>query len=377
MKIGILAYVLRPDYKGGVKTYLCNIIKELEKIDKENEYFLYVPCDVELPFSNNLRWHIRICKGLINRSGTLWQLFNAIKYLLRDKIDIFWATENLLPTSSFRKLGIKTVLTVHDVISYVYPEKLDSVNFIFFKLFGKKTIKNADWIMVDSVATKDKLKALYGNFIKEVEVIYAGVDAKVFRTFDKNECREYCNRRFNISKKYILSVSVLKPSKNIEGLLKAFRIFKDKYKHDLQLVIVGSPLCGYSNILKIFRSLHFEDNDVKFLGFVDREDLVKLYNGATIFITLPIDEGFGLPVLEAITCGIPVICSDIPALREVAESIATFVDYNNYGIIADHIEKIYIKKDIIDYSKIDKIAQRFSWSKAAERIREVFDRINN
>ena len=372
MKIGILAYVLTRKYSDGIKTYLYNIIKELEKIDNDNEYFIYTPYKIELPFNHNPRWHVRICEGFINKSGTLWQFFNAKKYLLRDKVEVFWATENLLP-NSFREFSIRTILTIHDVMPYVYPERLDFVNFIFFKLFGKRTIRNADLIVTVSNATKDKLKALNGNNIKKIEVIYNGVDIAVFKIYDKNECREYCSRKFNISKDYIFTVSVLKPTKNLEGLLKAFRIFKNKYGRNLQLVIVGGCTSRYPLILKTFRRLHFRDNEVRFLGSVDIEDLVKLYNSAVLFITLPIDEGFGLPVLEAITCGIPVICSDIPALREISGDIATFVDYNDYKKIAYNIEEVCTyKKDVVDYSISNKIAQRFSWNRTAEKIKGIF-----
>lgn len=368
MRIGILSYVLRKKYCGGIKTYLYNIIKELEKIDNENEYFLYVPSkDIELPFKSNPRWHVRICRGFINQSGTLWQFFNAKNYLLKDKIDIFWATENIL-SCNLNNTNIKRVLNIHDLMWLEYFTTFNLLNLFFYWLFGKKSYSNADCILTGTIASKKKIESFFG-YSKSIKPIYHGV-AELFKPLNKEESQYYCKSKFGLSPNYILCVSVLKPTKNIEGLLKAFKVFKNTYKTKLQLVIAGNKGWGRSKIEQAYQNLNFSNREVIFLGHVEQSSLIKLYCGAKFFALLSLDEGFGFPVLEAMACGIPVICSDIPTLRELAQDAAMYVSPEN---ILDttkamaELDNNDEKRTILKEKGLVR-AKEFSWLKAGLKI---------
>jgi glycosyltransferase involved in cell wall biosynthesis len=308
-----------------------------------------------------------VCKGLLNKSGTLWQFFNAKKQLLQDKIDVFWATENIF-SCNLSGTKIKKVLTMYDLMWLEYLHTFDFINFCVYGLFGKKSYNNADYILTVSNASRKKIESVFGQ-TKPIEVIHNGID-EAFKPLVKLECQEYCKTKFKISKDYMLCVSVLKPTKNIAGLLRAFKVFKDKYKTNLQLVIVGSKGWGYKHIERTYNELEFSKGEVVFLGYVEKDDLPKLYSGARIFILLSLDEGFGFPVLEAMACGTPVICSDIPALREVGEDAVEYVCPTDPQAVAQAIHKVNTN-GVEMQTRIEKglrQSSKFSWEKSASEI---------
>ena len=251
----------------------------------------------------------------------------------------------------------------------------DFINFCVYGLFGKSSYNNAGYILTVSNASRKKIENIFGQ-TKPIKVIHNGLD-EMFKPLDRRESQVYCKNKFTISENYILCVSVLKPTKNIVGLLKAFKVYKDKYKGDLQLVIVGSKGWGYKHVERAYNELEFSKGEVVFLGYVEKDDLPKLYSGARFFVLLSLDEGFGFPVLEAMACGTPVICSDIPALREVGEDAVKYVCPTDPQVVAQAIHKID-GNDADIQARIEKglkQASKFSWKKSNLEILDFMERL--
>lgn len=373
MNIGILAYPLSRKRKG-ISHYVClsNLIKELEKIDAKNNYFLYVPCFVGLPFKNNPHWSLRICKGLINRSSTLWQLFSARRYLAQDKIDILWTIENPLITNLPKT--IKTVLTIHDIrsISFINWQRLHYV--VLEKLFLRSSIVKADHIVTVSFTTRKKIKELLHEDIETKSTIIYNAASDIFKPHDKEESARQISKMFNVSAKYIFTVATKNPIKNLERMIYAFTELKNK-GIDEELLIVGDSSFSSNKISNILNKARVNKNCIRLLGFVSEEDLVRLYCGAELFIFTSLMEGFGLPVIEAMACGAPVICSDIHVLKEITDEAAIYVDPHDINDIADKIFGLLQdneKRRILANKGITQ-AKKFSWRKSAEKLLETFE----
>ena len=373
MRIGIDTYPLIGQY-AGIGIYLYNIIKYLEKIDKENEYFLYAPNAIK-SFEYNPKWRIRITKGFFNKSGTFWKQTRARKDLLKDKIDLFWAPNAILPANLPN--SIKTVLTVHDLTYVLYPKTLKWDNKIIFPLFFRKSLKKAGEIIAVSESTANEIRKFIPEINNKISIIYEGISGR-FKLIDKYEAKKYISKEFNISQKYILTVLTLEPRKNLNNLLKAFLILiRDNPRLDYQLLIAGGSGWRNSNIYKTYQELNLNSKQVKFLGYVHSDDLIELYSGAEIFVFSSLYEGFGLPPLEAMACGTPVVASDIPVFREILGDAALLVDPFAPEKIANAIYRV-LTDNALAKNLMQKGIERiklFSWETTAKETLGIFEKI--
>jgi len=376
MRIAIDAYSLAGQTTG-IGVYVYNIVKQLERIDEENEYFLYTPSDIQLPLSFNRRWHICITKGLFNKSGTFWKQTQAKKEILRNKIEIFWAPNAILPLGV--STSIKTVLTVNDLTCIYYPHTLNWDNRIIFPLFFKKSLKKADRIIAISETTAKGINKLVGGIDKKLDIVYYGRSREQFRPSDRMQARDYISLKFKTSSRYILAVVTIEPRKNLENLLKAYaELLKHNKGFDYQLLIVGGKGWKNSHIYRTYKELKFTEDKVKFVGYVpyDSQDMAKLYSGAAVFVFPSLYEGFGLPSLEAMACGTGVVASDIPVFREILSDAAFFVNPNDPESISTGIYKMLTDTDLSGNLMQKGFARvkLFSWGKAAQETLRVFSK---
>jgi len=374
MRIGIDAYPLARN-GSGTSNYLFNIIKHLEKIDFVNEYYLYSCPGIKVPFIDNAHWHLRIKKGLINKSSTLWMQIFTAHDLKKDKIDIFWAPEQIAPINLPKH--IKLVLTVHDLTWFYYPQTVKWYSLIFQRLFFKRSIDRADIVLVESKTTTDDLKKDFNDVnFEKIKVIYLG-RSEDFKALDHQKAFINICKKFNIFKKYILCVGTVEPRKNIETLIKAYSLLGDNIKKEYQVLIVGKIGWGNSRLFKLYKQSRLDENHVKFLGYVLKEDLINLYCGASLFVFPSLYEGFGLPLLEAMTCGVPIVCSDIEVFREIADKGALFVNSREAKLLSLAIHKTLNDQEI-RHELVEKGLSRskvFSWHKVAQDFLDIFNTI--
>lgn len=368
MKIAINVNELTLKENTGVKIYSREIIKAISLIDKENEYILYTSLPIEAPYS----YSAKNFKLKISKSGFFpWTYTTLPDKIKKDKPDILFMP---IQTSPFFKKpeNIKIVVTVHDLAFLVFPNHFSSKNKFLLKLHTKRAVEMADRLIVPSISTKKDIIKFYKVEEKKIDVIYHGITS-----FFDNSARfnEKEKERTKKDKPYILFVGTIQPRKNLIRLIEAFEIVKSANKNlpNLKLVICGSKGWKANNIYEKAKTSEVSKNIV-FLGNVDHDELRELYQNALIFALPSLYEGFGLPVLEAMSYGVPCVVGDNSALSEIADDHALLVNAYNSVDIAEKIN-LFLKNDFLrnDFSQRSvKNAKNFTWSESAKKTLEAF-----
>ncbi|HJO55619.1 MAG TPA: glycosyltransferase family 1 protein [Candidatus Scalindua sp.] len=262
----------------------------------------------------------------------------------------------------------RVIITVHDIAYIRFPDLLNKSRRIYKKFILRESIKRASIIVADSYSTKRDIVEFFGINERQIKVIHLGVESR-FRPISNVKKYRLKNK---LPSKMILNVGTLEPRKNIITLISAFKKLREKGFETYKLVIAGERGWLYEQIFK-----EVERNDLKneiiFMGVVRDEDLPTLYNCAEVFVYPSLYEGFGLPPLEAMACGIPVITSNASSLPEVVGNAGIMVDSRDdnslceamYNVLKDEELRCHmIKKGLIR-------AKLFSWEKVAKEILEI------
>lgn len=295
--------------------------------------------------------------------------------------DLFW------PTLTVNK-KIPSVITIHDVIPLRFPAHFP----VGFKgklnLFRQKmALKKINHILTDSQASKKDIIKFLKVPKNKISVIYLAAD-KQFRPIKKTSILSSIEVKYKLPKQFILYVGDVNYNKNVEGLIKAFTKLKTKNKKlktqikNLKIVLIGKAfldknLTESQKINKLIEKLNFKSQIVK-LGFISKEDLVAIYNLATVYCQPSFWEGFGLPVLEAMACGTPVVVSQTSSLPEVVGEVGILVDPQSTESIARGIQEV-LRYHSPDYNTISqncfKRAKQFSWQKTCQETINVYQKV--
>jgi glycosyltransferase involved in cell wall biosynthesis len=266
--------------------------------------------------------------------------------------------------------GIKTALFVHDLIPVVHPEHSSA-------WFVKKYTQwirdiQADVIFVNSEATKKDLLASRPDIRAERIILPSLAADKKFHKVTDAEVLRKVRQKYGIGDaKYFLGVSELSTRKNLVHLMNSFVDFLDKTKaQDIKLVLVGPMRKGYTDITQTIKGLDKYKDKIVLTGFVDDDDMAAVYSGALCFVYPSLYEGFGLPILEAMQCGVPVISADNSSLPEVGADAALYISGKQTEQTAQALEKIYSDETFRSLlsQKGLKRASMFSWQKTVDTI---------
>lgn len=367
MRIGINAVTL--EKQGGIGTYIINLIKHLEKIDRINEYILYsnpITADRYTPKEEN--FFVKSVNELYRIPGFLYLVYFSIE-LKRRKIELFHGPCFLLPPVKV----CKYIVTIHDLTFKVYPQMMKGLDSLYYNLFVPLSAKNADVIIADSFNTKKDIIKYLGIDEKKIEVVYPGVDER-FSPIQNISQLDNFQRRYNLPANFILTVSTLEPRKNIIRLVNAYHKLKTSLDH--KLVIAGAKGWKYSSVFERVKELNLQ-NSVIFTNYIPDEELPLLYNLADMFVFPSLYEGFGLPVLEAMACGTPVITSNVASLPEVIGEAGLLINPLNENELVNAIYQVLSDKKLSTQlaQKGIKQAKLFSWEKSALEIKKIYERI--
>ena len=369
MRIGIDASLLSR-WRGGSSVYLENVVRELERIDSENHYYLYAPREFALPFQNP-RWHKRISRGTPGAPGTLWLLTTARGMALEDQVDVFWGPGQALPLALPRR--VRKVLTVLDLTWRRFPETMRSYTHVVYRLFQERWIRSADRLIAISGAVRDDLGNLLHVPASKTRVVHLGVSAD-YRQRDPADAARRVAERLGVTGEYICAVGTVEPRKNLTTLIQAVKILKGRgWGH--QCVIAGAKGWKDSKIYASVRQAGLTDQDVRFLGFVAEEDMPWLYSGAAAFVFPSLYEGFGLPLVEAMACGVPIVASNAPPMPEILQDAALLASPASAEEFAEAIPRVLaqpgVRQDLV--ARGLKRASHFGWDKAAREVLGVFE----
>lgn len=320
MKIAIDALPLMMS-KTGIGYYTYHLLTEFLKIAPENDYYL---CDM---LWGQSFYHLMQIKNLSKMIDTLQNISNVpfpFKTITRfgfslygnmirvagniDEMDLFFGPNY----RGIFRTGLKSVITIHDMSHEYCPENLEEKVLYYLKKELPHTAEMATLIIADSQNTKRDILKFLNTPDEKVKVVYVGID-ETFRLIKDSIILQSVRKKYNLPEKFILYVGAIQPRKNITGLIQAYCILSKKPDFENGLVIAGGVSWKSDEIHRLVNELGLRDK-IRFPGYIAQSDLPILYNLAEAFVFPSLYEGFGLPVLEAMACGIPVVTSNISSL---------------------------------------------------------------
>lgn len=372
----------------GDETVFFHLTKEILAIDKENRYALVT--DISDPEALAVIRERLGCAGqsnveIITLSGKnrfVWNLFALPLFLLCRKIDVYH-TQYILPF--YVPARTKVVTHVHDVSFSAYPELIGRSDRFFLSLLIPPSLRRASLIAVPSQFTKDEIVKYYGTDPHKIAVIPNALGDDFLAEKGDEEKLRRVREKYHLPEKYLIYVGTLQPRKNIPFLIEAFALLKKRLQSvaggvpDVKLVLVGNRRAHHvdARLDETLARLSME-GDVLFPGFVDQEDLPTVIRGASLFVFPSLYEGFGIPLLEAMSQEVPIAAADIPSLREVAGEAALYFDArSDPSSIASCAEKLYTL--FIDQERKKALVQLgterfslFSWGKSAKLLLQAY-----
>lgn len=360
-------------YETGVSSYTLNLVKHLLKIDHKNQYLIF-GCSLRNRkkleiFANDLAGHKNIEFRFFSFPPILIEFFsNRLRIFNIEKligsVDVFHSSDWTQPKVNNKTT--KKVTTVHDMIPYVFPASLHPKIVSVHTKRLNIVKKEVDAIIADSNSTKDDLIKFLKIDENKINVIYLAASDQ-FKPQDETKVNEVLEK-YKIKRPYLLSVSTQEPRKNIQKLLDVFENIV-KIRPDLNLVLTGKYGWG--------PGYHSPEN-VIWTGFIDNDDLVSIYSGCRVFVYPSLYEGFGLPILEAMACGAPVITSNNSSMAEVAKDAAILIDPRSEKQISRAIG-IVLSLNLENYQKMVRAslnrARSYSWHKTAKETLKVYEQL--
>lgn len=371
MLIGIDGNEANVTKRLGVGEIAYNLIKNLSTLQKSNitVYLKDSPVYDLKHLNNNLNF--RILKP--GKLWTQWRLPLDL-YLHQPRPDVFFTPTHYAPRFS----PVPTVISIMDLAYLYFPELFKKRDIYKLKNWTGYSAKNAKKVITISKSTKFDIIKEYKIDEHKIAVIYPGIKPVQDLKISSNEMNNILKTKYDIIGPFILFVGTIQPRKNIGRLIEAFSrvILNRKIPAGLQLIIIGKKGWLYDEILKKPKELSIEEK-VKFLDFVPDEDLAVFYKKAICYVLPSLYEGFGLPVLEAMKYGCPVITSKISSLPEAGGEAAIYVDPENIGDIAEKITTVitdaHLRNEMREKGK--KQLAKFSWEKSAKETLKILEEV--
>lgn len=377
MNIWIDGYEANVEQRLGSSQVAFELLKHFEKIDHKNEYSVILPAPPlgDLP-KQRQGWSYKILKP--KRFWTRIALPLAL-YTTRKKPDLIFSPTHYIPRFS----PVKRVVTIFDLSFLHFPEMFTKKDLWQLKNWTKFSVENADHIITISNFSKQDIISRYGISKDKITVAYPGFNTDFFRPIRNTAELNRVLKKYRVFKKYkikdsyIIYIGTIQPRKNLIRLIEAVARIDN-----LNLVIVGKHTGEgrqgwmYDETLETPKRLEIEDR-VKFTGFVPTEDLPFLLSGAIAFIQPSLREGFGIPVLEAMACGVPVIVSNVSSLLEVVGKAGLLIDPYSVDQIEQAIRTLTVDKKLQQkYAKLALAqAKKFSWTKMARIVLKTFEKV--
>lgn len=360
-------------YRGtGIGTYTYELVNSLNSVDNKNDYLVFMPdnCKDSLNLNSNF-----IQANITEAAeGGFWDVVNIPNILKDYKIDLYHVPQNGIGLPVEKDCPF--LITLHDVIPFKMPETVSKSYLKIFKENIPSIIERCDGIVtVSDYSKKDIVETL--NFPEEKIFVTYLANEDIYMPIDKILSRYIIKKNYSITDKYILYVGGFSPRKNILGLIEAFSILMEKYHENIKLVIAGRKGSSYETYKIRAEELNIDDK-VLFPGFIALDDLPYLYNASELFIYPSFYEGFGLPPIEAMACGVPVIASDTTSIPEIAGDSARLIDPCNTSDMAEAMLNVLqdekLRNELIE--KGLKRSRQLSWKNTAKQMLNVYEKFS-
>lgn len=330
----------------GLGNYSRNTLNALNNYFPENQYILFTPEIKTEMFHNYKQFDVISPDSSVSKIfKSFWRSFSVSGQLKKNELDLFHGLSNELP-EGIHKTEVPAVVTIHDLIFMRFPEFYKPIDRKIYYGKVKYACNSAQRIIAISNQTKNDIVQYFKIDPNKIEVIYQSVSPKFFNPAETQNLK----LKYKLADNFVLAVGTIEPRKNQLSVLKAIQT----KKIETQVIFVGKPT-NYSFELLRFISENKMEEQVKFLNNIPRKDLVGLYQMANLSVYISVYEGFGLPVIESMACGCPVITSNVSCLPETAGDAAVLCtpeDFNSLGVqIKKIMEDELFRNDLIRKGK--------------------------
>lgn len=368
MNLGIDGRVVTWHIGSGLATYTNNLLDSLNKLRNLSNIYIFYPYKEEVDYFDLNTIPRSLLVG--ERRPDFWHNVYNLKWDIEFPVDIFHNTVNGIGLPDTLK-GIK-VITLHDLIPYVMPETVDRPHLNYTLKNTPRILEDASHIITVSNYSKSDIQRYFGIEDSRITVTHLAADP-IYGPMNRDKAKRAIFNKYGIDKKYVLYLGGFSQRKNIARLIKAFKQVLIERQEVINLLILGEHSRSFKSLWKLTEELDLCDY-VKFLNFVPTVDLPFFYNGAEVFVYPSLYEGFGLPPLEAMQCGTPVVTSKVSSIPEIVGDAALLIDPYSVDQISGSILSLlsdsdeWQKRSLMGMEK----AKEYSWQKTAERTMEVY-----
>lgn len=371
MRIGIdarIAYYTR----AGIGQYTWRLIEALAALDQTDDFHIFKHRKDQTEFARQANFQQHAVWTPSHNRLEIYLLGLEMLWSRLD-LDILHSTDFIPP--QWKPRSCKSVITIHDLAFLHYPHFLTKASARYYGQI-EDAVKRADHIIAVSNSTRRDIVNLLGVDEQKITVIYEAPNP-VYLPMDRGHAVAQVRARYALPNDFILFVSTIEPRKNVQGLLRAFRRLLDDYKLDVSLVLAGSKGWLSQEAYDLVNELKL-NKQCLFLGPVEENDLVFLYNAARCLAYPSFYEGFGLPPLEAMACGTPAVVANVSSLPEVVGDAALLVAPNDVEELTVALWRLLTDDQVWTelQQKGFKRAERFSWARAARETLDVYRSIS-
>jgi len=350
----------------GIGTYIRNLLRQLARIDADSEYILLCR-EADLGIAAQLGPNFRSVREP-SPNYSLREQIHVPWLLRRERPDVYHAPHYVLPPA----IRCRSVVTIHDCIHLMFPQYLPNrAAYAYARASMWAAARRSNRILTVSEASKRDILQLFNVKPEKIVVVYNAIDEH-FSATPSEEHVERIRERYQLDHKFVLYVGNIKPHKNLVRLIEAFSQLRRTHD-DLKLLIIGDEI---SRLPALRRAVHRHKlhKHVRFLGYLKDDTLTVLYRLASVFVFPSLYEGFGLPPLEAMASGTPVVTSNVSSLPEVTGDAAVLVDPYDVDSIVDGIRRILDDPRLAEELRVKglKRAREFSWERSVEKTQRVY-----
>ena len=374
LKIGFDAKRAYQNYTG-LGNYSRDLLKQMFSDFPENEYLLYTPKSTRNPRLTFLNEYKNVSTRFPNSPvhktfKGYWRSINLEKTLKKDNIDIFHGLSNEIPRR--RNSNISYIVTIHDLIFKRYPRNYRSIDRKIHNIKFRYAAKNADLTIAISEQTKSDLVNFYKIDPAKIKVLYQSCHDNFRRTYS-SDVINHIKEKFQLPENFILNVGTIETRKNLNALIQAIPLMKN----DLPIVVVGRKT-KYFNFLKVqMTKLKIDPSRIMFLKNVSIEELPSIYKLADLFIYPSLFEGFGIPIIESLISGTPVITTKEGCFSEAGGPDSIYIDPLNYQEIAHAVDQLLedTQQQQLMIAAGLKYVQKFDPQKLSKELMEIYQSI--
>lgn len=357
MKIGIDCQSIYGPVSG-LGQYTRKLIEWLPQVDSRNDYHFF-----------------RCWKNFGGKTydRLLWENCVLPVKAFRQKLDLLHSPAFGIPL--IRNVARRIVVTVHDLIGVVFPKHLSLPSRFYWSKWLLFVNRHADLVIADSECTKRDIVRFMRFNPDKIRVIPLAADERFSLRKDENEIANICSK-YSIKQPFILFLGNVEPRKNLPRLISAFKRLKQEGKIEHQLVVGGSRSWHYPELAESYENSGIMD-DIKFIDYVDENDIFALYQASDLFVFPSLYEGFGLPILEAMASGVPVITSNVSSMPEVGKDAVYYVNPYSEEEIAKAIYFVLNDRNTLGELRrrgLERVRQ-FSWQRTAQETQQVFEEL--